>query len=134
MGNKPTRRCDFGREDSAAAIIVATRIIFRAFAPTSSSISRDKRRSFGYGAHLCNPGVHHRSEYFPVCRSLLIVLDMARGMVFCGGLITPSACSILFDCFVETCMIPNSAPGNNTSTELACARIISAFLLVHSNE
>jgi hypothetical protein len=95
MRNKPTRRCDFGREDSAAAITTAIRIKFRAFASTSSSISRDKAKSFGYGAHLCIFGVHHGSEYFLVCRSLLIVLDMPRGVVFCGGLITPSACSVI---------------------------------------
>jgi hypothetical protein len=87
----------------------------RALASTSPSISRDTRKSLGHGAHCRISGVHHGSGYF---FGVLVAPARTRhgprrGLLRWHDRI--SACSTLFDCFVETCMIPNSAPGRNTS-------------------
>jgi hypothetical protein len=102
----------------------------RALASTSPSISRDTRKSLGHGAHCRISGVHHGSGYF---FGVLVAPARTRhgprrGLLRWHDRI--SACSTLFDCFVETCMIPNSAPGRNTSNCVLLARtLFSAYIL-----
>jgi hypothetical protein len=83
MENKPTRRCNVGREDSAAQ----SRIVFAPSHRHRQAFLGTRGSPLGTVRIVAYPAFITVLDIFSVFWSLLLGLDMARGAVFCGGMI-----------------------------------------------